>query len=110
MDEFGSSIRHNDSPNVRCAPFLFLPSNLMFSIVWPTHDIQKGEEITRDYAYRVEDNKLRACKLIPWIEDILDEDYEFDEGDPTQLDEPNIEYFTVFIKQKIIYIIQTYIP
>lgn len=96
MDEFGSSVRHNDSPNVRCVPFLFMPSNVMFSLIWPIEDIPQGAEVTRDYAHGIEDETMRACKLIPWIEDIEDEDYEFDEGDPTQLEEPDMEYFTVY--------------
>ncbi len=30
----GSSIRHNDDPTVACAPFLYLPTNVMYSIMW----------------------------------------------------------------------------
>ncbi len=95
MDEFGSSIRHSDTPNVRCVPFLFLPSNLMFSIIWPVEDLQTGEEITRDYAFGIEDETIRRCKLLPWIEDIDDEDYELTEKDATIQEEPGIEYFKV---------------
>ena len=39
MDEFGSSVRHNDSPNVKCVPFFYLPTQTMYSILWPVDDI-----------------------------------------------------------------------
>ena len=39
MDEFGSSIRHADLPNVKCCPFFYLPTETMFSIIWPIKDI-----------------------------------------------------------------------
>lgn len=97
MDEFGSAIRHSDNPNVRCVPFLFQPSNIMFSLIWPTEDLVSGQEITRDYLYGITDETIRSCKLIPWIEDIDDDDYLIYEGDPTLFEEPELEYFTVKI-------------
>ena len=35
----GSSIRHNDDPSVACAPFLYLPTNVMYSIMWLKKDL-----------------------------------------------------------------------
>jgi len=67
----------------------------MFSIIWPIEDLQIGQEITRDYAFGIEDENIRSCKLLPWIEDIEDEDYELTDKDPTIQEEPGIEYFIV---------------
>lgn len=92
MDEFGSAIRHNDDPTVRCAPFYFMATGVMFSVIWPVEDLEFGDEITRDYVHNIEDEKLRQCKLIPWIEDPEDEDYEFEDEDPRQT-EPETDYF-----------------
>lgn len=94
MDEFGSAIRHNDDPTVRCAPFYFMATGVMFSVIWPVEDLEFGDEITRDYVHNIEDEKLRQCKLIPWIEDPEDEDYEFEDEDPRQT-EPETDYFLV---------------
>lgn len=37
---------------------------------------------------------MRQAKLLPWIEDPEDEDYEFDDEDPKQT-EPDDDYFLV---------------
>ena len=42
MDEFGSSIRHNDQPTVEMAPFFYLPTQTMYSIMWPVKNLSKG--------------------------------------------------------------------
>lgn len=33
MDELGSALRHNDEPNFRVAPFLFMPEGNLASAV-----------------------------------------------------------------------------
>ncbi len=42
MDEFGSSVRHSNSPNVSCVPFFYLPTKTMFSVIFPTRDLHNG--------------------------------------------------------------------
>ena len=66
MDEFGSSIRHNNNPSVEVKPFCYLPSKTMFSIMWPMRDLKEGDEVTRDYVYGIKDSFLRKYRLIPW--------------------------------------------
>lgn len=124
MDEFGSSICHSDEPNIRCAPFFYLPFNVMYSIIWPIGDLKQGgilfsfqqklrlkrlkkqiavlDEVTRDYLFGIKDPLERQCRLIPWVDN-----YDYDEGAHRQQLEPNDDYFTVFfysvliIQQKI---------
>lgn len=66
MDEFGSSIRHNAMPSVEIKPFCYLPSKVMFSIMWPKKELNSGQELTRDYVYGLKDEFLRKYRSIPW--------------------------------------------
>ena len=53
MDEFGSRIQHSDNPTVRTAPFMYAPTQMAYTIMWPIQDIdyegngkeQVGEQI-----------------------------------------------------------------
>lgn len=42
MDEFGSSIRHSDFPTLKCSPFYYIPTDTMYSIIWPLKDLNNG--------------------------------------------------------------------
>lgn len=66
MDEFGSSIRHNDAPTVEIKPFCYLPSQTMFSIMWPNKNLKVRDELTRDYVYGLKDSFVRKYRLLPW--------------------------------------------
>jgi predicted Mrr-cat superfamily restriction endonuclease len=50
------------------------------------------DEVTRDYVYSIKDEKLRKAKLIPWLEDEIDQD-DLCESDPRVQNEPTAEYF-----------------
>ena len=39
MDEFGSRIQHSDNPTVRTAPFMYAPTQMAYTIMWPIQDI-----------------------------------------------------------------------
>ena len=52
------------------------------------------DEVTRDYVYSIKDEKLRKAKLIPWLEDEIDQD-ELSESDPRLQNEPDENYFNV---------------
>ncbi|XP_077230015.1 tubulin-tyrosine ligase isoform X3 [Tasmannia lanceolata] len=72
MDELGSALRHNDVPNFRVAPFLFMPegkltSAVSFSVLWPTQNVQKGEECTRDFLFGIGEDKQRSARLTAWF-------------------------------------------
>ncbi|KAJ1439927.1 Tubulin-tyrosine ligase/Tubulin polyglutamylase [Sesbania bispinosa] len=72
MDELGSALRHSDEPNFRVTPFLFMPegnlaSAVSFSILWPTQNVQKGEECTRDFLPGIGEDKQRSARLSAWF-------------------------------------------
>ncbi|XP_020526121.1 tubulin--tyrosine ligase-like protein 12 [Amborella trichopoda] len=72
MDELGSALRHSDEPNFRIAPFLFMPegtlaSAVSFSVLWPTQNVHKGEECTRDFLFGIGENKQRSARLTAWF-------------------------------------------
>ncbi|KAI5410112.1 hypothetical protein KIW84_055554 [Lathyrus oleraceus] len=70
MDEFTSVLRHSDEPNFRVTPFLFMPEGNLASVVsysslWPTQNVWKGDECTRDVLLgnNAFDGKLLTEKL-----------------------------------------------
>ncbi|KAH9298585.1 hypothetical protein KI387_030267, partial [Taxus chinensis] len=72
MDELGSALRHSDVPNFKIAPFLFMPdgkltSAISYSVMWPTTDVHKGEECTRDYLPGIGEDKQRSARLTAWF-------------------------------------------
>ncbi|EFJ22552.1 hypothetical protein SELMODRAFT_105046 [Selaginella moellendorffii] len=72
MDELGSAVRHSDEPNLKFAPFMFLPDGSMnsavsYTLMWPTKNITKGEECTRDYLLGFDEKKQRSARLTAWF-------------------------------------------
>ncbi|XP_039144964.1 tubulin--tyrosine ligase-like protein 12 [Dioscorea cayenensis subsp. rotundata] len=72
MDELGSALRHSDVANFRIAPFLFMPegnltSAVSFSVLWPTQDVQNGDECTRDFLFGIGEDKQRSARLTAWF-------------------------------------------
>lgn len=72
MDELGSALRHSDEPNFRVSPFLYMPdgklaSAVSFSILWPTQNVQKGDECTRDFLCGIGEEKQRSARLTAWF-------------------------------------------
>ncbi|CAH4038070.1 unnamed protein product [Pieris brassicae] len=87
MDELGSGITHSDNPNFRAVPFIHVPSQITFTILFPTKDIEEGDTITRNFVEgQYQDPLQREAMLIPW------KCYEHFDDDFTQ-EEPNRKYF-----------------
>jgi hypothetical protein len=40
MDEFGSRVRQSCDPTVSMVAFFFIPTQLAFSVMWPTKDLE----------------------------------------------------------------------
>ncbi|XP_055696873.1 tubulin--tyrosine ligase-like protein 12 [Phlebotomus papatasi] len=78
MDELGSGIQHSDSPNFRIVPFLHLPDQVTYSVLFPVADCEEDEIVTRDFVeqYSADDEKRRNALLLPWKStSFLEEEY-----------------------------------
>lgn len=64
MDELGSAIVHNDEPNFRIIPFIHVAEQITYSLLFPIKNVQEGDQITRDFAEGVQNN--RELILLPW--------------------------------------------
>lgn len=42
MDEFGSQIQHSDTPTFKTAPFMFAPTGMAYTVMWPLQDLEPG--------------------------------------------------------------------
>ncbi|KAL3635228.1 hypothetical protein CASFOL_019775 [Castilleja foliolosa] len=72
MDELGSALRHSDEANFRVSPFLYMPegkleSAVSYSILWPTKDVWKDDECTRDYLFGIGEDRQRSARLTAWF-------------------------------------------
>lgn len=87
MDELGSGINHSDDPNFRIVPFLYIPSQITYSILFPIESTEAGDVISRDYLENIpKDTLYRDALLLPWKHsDLSGEDF-------TQI-EPSEDYF-----------------
>ncbi|XP_053397096.1 tubulin--tyrosine ligase-like protein 12 [Mercenaria mercenaria] len=92
MDEFGSRIQHSDMPTFKMAPFMYGPQHIAYSIIWPVRDLEKGEEVTRDYVPNIQHPGRRKAMLLPWIQcDFKDISYEQPEPEPSFFSAHRIE-------------------
>ncbi|XP_015110656.1 tubulin--tyrosine ligase-like protein 12 [Diachasma alloeum] len=87
MDEVGSAINHNDSPNFRVVPIIHLTEGITYSLLFPIRDVEVREEVTRDFIEnQTNDQELRRALLIPWV----DADFS---GENFLQTEPGDDYF-----------------
>lgn len=87
LDEFGSAIQHSNEPTFRAVPFIHLPHQVPYTILFPIKDVAKDEEVTRDYVEGpVTHPDFRDVLLLPWFPK------SFTLADFRQ-EEPNEEYF-----------------
>lgn len=87
LDELGSGIPHSDTPNFRAVPFIYVPQQITFTILFPIENVEEGETITRNYVEgNYSDSQQRDAMMIPWRH------YEYFYEPYTQ-EEPNTTYF-----------------
>lgn len=86
MDEVGSALIHNDEPNFRAVPFVYLADNMTYTVIFPIKDLDFGEFLSRDFAEGILDKNIRDTFLLPW------KPKSFLEVDCKQI-EPPVEYF-----------------
>lgn len=81
--QVGSAINHSDEPNFRAVPFLHLVEGLIYTLLFPTCDVEFEEEVTRDFVEGLtNDSEKRKALLLPWVE------YDFSNKDFTQTEFP----------------------
>lgn len=80
-DEVGSAVMHSFENNFRMIPFIHLPDQVTYSLLFPIKDVSEGEQITRNYAENI-DEERRDLMLLPWRDiDFTDESFEQHEPD-----------------------------
>ncbi|XP_046971347.1 tubulin--tyrosine ligase-like protein 12 [Vanessa cardui] len=87
MDELGSGITHSDNPNFRIVPFMYIPEQLTYTLLFPIENVEEGDIITRNFVEgHYSDSLQREAMLIPWRY------YEHFDDDFNQ-EEPDVNYF-----------------
>lgn len=67
LDELGSGITHSDNPNFRAVPFIFVPEQITFTLLFPIENVEEGDSITRNFVEGAYADPLqREAMLIPW--------------------------------------------
>ncbi|XP_075982717.1 tubulin tyrosine ligase-like 12 [Anticarsia gemmatalis] len=87
LDELGSGVTHSDNPNFRAVPFIYVPEQLTYTLLFPIDDVEEGEMVTRNFVEGLFHNsQQREAMLIPW------KHYEHF-GDDYEQEEPSMKYF-----------------
>lgn len=83
LDELGSAVNHSNSPNFRAVPFMHLPDQTIYTLLFPVENVEEGDCITRNYIEGYFHNShQREAMLIPWQHyDHFNEDFAPDEPD-----------------------------
>lgn len=67
LDELGSGITHSDNPNFRAVPFIYIPEQMTYTLLFPIENVDEGDTITRNYVEgEYSDSTQREAMLIPW--------------------------------------------
>lgn len=87
LDELGSAVNHSNTPNFRAVPFIHVPEQMTYTLLFPVENIEEGDRITRNFVEGAfSDPRQRDAMLIPW------QHYDHSFEDFT-LEEPDRNYF-----------------
>lgn len=80
-DELGSAVNHSDEANFRIIPFIHLPDQVTYSLLFPIKDVNEGDQVTRNYVENIEEDQQQLM-MLPWRDiDFTDEPFEQHEPD-----------------------------
>lgn len=67
LDELGSGITHSNSPNFRAVPFIHIPDQMTYTLLFPIENVEEGSPITRNFVEGDYSDPLqKEAMLIPW--------------------------------------------
>ncbi|KAG7297861.1 hypothetical protein JYU34_018613 [Plutella xylostella] len=92
LDELGSGLTHSDNPNFRAVPFIHIPDQMTYTLLFPIENVEEGEAITRNFVEgEFQDQRQRDAMLIPWRQyDHFYESYTQEEPGPNYFLEGHI--------------------
>lgn len=66
-DELGSAIQHDNDPSFRIVPFIHLPHQTTYSLLFPIKDTEMGDTIYRDFSESAKkEDPLKELLMLPW--------------------------------------------
>lgn len=69
LDELGSGITHSDNPNFRTVPFINVPDQMTYTLLFPVENVEEGDVITRNFVEgQFSDPLQREAMLIPFLQ------------------------------------------
>jgi tubulin--tyrosine ligase-like protein 12 len=75
-DELGSAVIHSEDGNFRIIPFIHLPDQVTYSLLFPIKDVSENDQVTRNYVENI-DEDLHQLLMLPWRDvDFTDESFE----------------------------------
>lgn len=96
MDEFGCRLPHSFNANFRCVPFIFYPSCVGYSLLYPTKTVLLDEEVTINYVHpysMANQPELAQALRIPW------EPVSMAHIDPAQVEKASLFAFSYTTEQ-----------
>lgn len=67
LDELGSGITHSDTPNFRAVPFIHIPDQMTYTLLFPIENVEEGSAVTRNFVEgEYSDTLQKEAMLIPW--------------------------------------------
>lgn len=76
MDEVGSALTHSNNPNMKCSPFAYAVNNVIYSLIWPIANIEKGDVCTRDFCPSLVAGEMqmqKEARLLACTQELPDE-------------------------------------
>ncbi|KAK3752261.1 hypothetical protein QZH41_018659 [Actinostola sp. cb2023] len=76
MDEVGSALSHSTTPNMKCAPFAYAVNGVIYCLIWPITDVDKGDVCTRNFCPSLTPGEIpmqKEARLLACLPDMPNE-------------------------------------